>query len=81
MHSLTKTVSFGIRILITSLYYCDYLEKSLNLIFLVEQTEKIEHHDDEQITNWFIIKRCYPEIYSIFGTLLGMYLKAITVSL
>ena len=41
-------------------------------MYLVEQTEKIEHHDDDQITNWFIIKRCYPEIYSIFATLLGI---------
>ena len=41
-------------------------------MYLVEQTEKIEHRDDEQITNLFIIKRCYPEIYSIFATLLGI---------
>ena len=53
-------------------------------MYLVEQTEKIEHHDDDQITNWFIIKRCYPEIYSIFATLLGICcfkLKASTINL
>merc|ERR1712168_1644067 len=40
------------------------------------KNEIVEHisekpHDaaaDDEITNWFIIKRCYPEIYAVFTT-------------
>ena len=42
------------------------------LIILVEHISEKPHDADDEITNWFIIKRCYPEIYAVFTTLLGL---------